>query len=843
MIYHCCDERRRRRVREHPVLNGIDYIEVLDADAVPLGSPRQRTLLVRFVKAAPALTVESFEITGGERIADVRIEWATRANAPNPLVTTPLEQSFLVALPDPEEVIALRTSSSGDYSTYTLHLVAAAGAIVPPANIDPLLARVDFSFKVECPSDYDCAPNDLCPEPAEETPQISYLAKDYTSFRRLMLDRMAQTLPQWSERNAADLGIALVEVLAYVGDRLSYAQDAVATEAYLGTARRRTSVRRHARLVDYAMHDGANARAWVQVRVGGADPVPLARAETKFLTKVAGAEPIVPPPAADPLFERLLLQRPLVFEPCEDKQLFALHNEMFFHEWGEGECCLPKGATRATLNGDFPDLAVGDVLVFEEILGPHTGRTADADLHKRCAVRLVQVAAGLEDPLTNPPTPITEIRWAEEDALPFALCLSARTGREFGERIVGPVSRALGNIVLADHGLTRTGVAIGTVPEPHLFLAANSGRCMPAEREAVPPRFAPMLAEGPLTQADDPPAPEIPASAVLVQALSAVRPQIALDSTLPGGGGERWIARRELLNSDAAAAHFVVEVEADGRARLRYGDDRHGKRPASGTAFEAGYRVGNGPVGNIGADSLAHVVTGLGEIVGVRNPMPARGGREPESVAQARVAAPQAFRVQERAVTPEDYAAIALRHPGVQRAAATFRWNGHGHTVFVTVDRFGARPITEEFEVELLAFLEPFRMAGYDLEIDAPHYVSLEIELLVCAKPGYFRSEVKGAVLQVLDDGVLPDGELGVFHPDRLTFDQDVYLSAIVAQVQAIDGVESVTPVVFRRQGQPDPAPLESGVLPIGRLEIPRLANDPNFPERGKLTVTMGGGK
>ena len=51
--------------------------------------------------------------------------------------------------------------------------------------------------------------------------------------------------------------VALVELLAYAGDQLSYYQDAVATEAYLGTARRRVSVRRHARLVDYPMHDGA----------------------------------------------------------------------------------------------------------------------------------------------------------------------------------------------------------------------------------------------------------------------------------------------------------------------------------------------------------------------------------------------------------------------------------------------------------------------------------------------------------------------------------------------------------------------------------------------------------
>ena len=58
-------------------------------------------------------------------------------------------------------------------------------------------------------------------------------------------------MPDWQERHVPDLGIALVEVLAYVGDYLSYYQDAVATEAYLDTARRRISVRRHARLVDY----------------------------------------------------------------------------------------------------------------------------------------------------------------------------------------------------------------------------------------------------------------------------------------------------------------------------------------------------------------------------------------------------------------------------------------------------------------------------------------------------------------------------------------------------------------------------------------------------------------
>ena len=54
-----------------------------------------------------------------------------------------------------------------------------------------------------------------------------------------MLDRLALLVPDWRERSPADLGVTLVELLAYVGDHLSYHQDAVATEAYLRTARRR----------------------------------------------------------------------------------------------------------------------------------------------------------------------------------------------------------------------------------------------------------------------------------------------------------------------------------------------------------------------------------------------------------------------------------------------------------------------------------------------------------------------------------------------------------------------------------------------------------------------------
>jgi hypothetical protein len=840
MIYHCCDPRRRERVltaiADGVAINGIDFIEVLDREA-PDDTPEQRTLLLRFLATAPALTLENFELTGGERITDVALDWVTRADAPDNTLAEPgLILWLATQLPAPEQVLVLRTSSSGDYAGYTLRLVASPGALSPPPQIDRVLSEIEFSFKVECPTDFDCAPVHLCPEDPPEQPALSYLAKDYQSFRRLMLGRMAQIMPDWRERSPADLGITLVEALAYTADRLSYAQDAVATEAYLATARRRSSIRRHARLVDYRMHDGANARVWIHLETD-TDGVNVT-AGTRFLTRVTGFDPVIAD--GDPARDALNLS-PLVFEALHDKTLTIDENTMPFYEWSDAECCLPKGAMRATLAGDFGSLSAGDILVFEERLGPRTGRAADADPAIRHAVRLTAVEAGLTDDLEA--AQITEIRWAEEDALPFPFCISSELDEAVGGGLQREVSNALGNILLADHGMTIADEDLGAVPEPHLQLVpAGGGPCDRPEPRTVPPRYRPVLDEGPLSQIVDydPYAPSAFAQSHLP--LSARTPKVDLTadtSPVP----EPWEVRADLLQSLPEQAHFVVETEADGTARLRFGDDQNGRRPAVGTSFTATYRIGNGRRGNVGAGAIVHAITGVSQITAIRNPLPATGGVDPEGMEEVRQAAPYAYRRQERAVTPKDYADMAQRHPDVQRAAATFRWNGHGHTVFVTVDRFGNRPVTEDFEAELRDQLNAVRMAGYDLEVDAPRFVPLEIGLFVCAHPDHFRSQVRLDVLRSLSATRNPDGSTGFFHPDNLTFGTPVYLSAIYARVMGIEGVASVEARHFRRRGTKRTEALDDGVLEFGRLEIAQLENDPNFPERGALEIEMGGGK
>ena len=117
-------------------------------------------------------------------------------------------------------------------------------------------------------------------------------------------------------------------------------------------------------------------------------------------------------------------------------------------------------------------------------------------------------------------------------------------------------------------------------------------------------------------------------------------------------------------------------------------------------------------------------------------------------------------------MTEADYARSDRTPSRLQRAAATFRWTGSWHTVFVTVDREGGAVVSDEFETDIRAHVERYRMAGHDVEVDGPQFVSLEIDLHVCVQPDHFRSDVESELLDVLSNRDLPDGRQGLFHPD-----------------------------------------------------------------------------
>jgi hypothetical protein len=798
------------------LLNGIQYLEV---------APGQRRLEVHFVHplaVVPATPLQpaNVEIRGGVRVRDPQVTGISTSG----------------------EVLWVDLATAGDFSVYTLRLVANAGVGAPPAGIDPALAQIDFRFKVDCPSDFDCKPVDKCaPDPAVG-PVIDYLARDYASFRRLTLDRLAALMPNWRERNPADLWVSLAEAVAFRGDELSYYQDAVATEAYLGTARQRISVRRHARLLDYAFHDGANARVWIAFDAGaaadgltlaGGDPV-TGLGGTQMWTRVPGLPSELDADGAQTALEAGAQP----FELVTPVTVYTAHNTLRFFTWSDDECCLPHGATRAFLCDDDANrlrLRAGDVLVLEARKSTTTGETADADAQQRAAVRLTRVdpeaplSGGIRgvpavrrDPVTG--QAFVEIEWSDGDALPFALCLSKRIAGE----LVTDMAGACANVGLADHG--------GTVRTVDRLTAVPGGRVprYPLDRTSIAPLTQQARVRVPGSDATTMVDMKASAASAMVRDLADVSPAIDVRSE---GDRRRWTARRDLLASDSEAAEFIVETGNDGGAALRFGDGVNGRAPLEGEGLEARLRIGSGLAGNVGAEAIGHVVApGLN---GVRNPMAAQGGVDPQPLSQARLYAPQAFRRQERAVTADDYAAMMEREPRVQRAVATRRWTGSWHTMFITVDRRGAGSIDPEFEDALRAFIERYRLAGHDVEIDAPIFVSLDIELHVCARPGYFAADVEQRLLDVFSAARLPGGASGFFHPDRFTFGQPVYLSAAIAAAMAVPGVEYVTPVRFQRLGRAAAGEIARGRIPMARLEIARLDNDPNAPEHGRLRVDV----
>jgi len=842
----CRDESRRQRIREKG-WNGVDYVDV-----------DGKHLCVHFLTGIPPEFLvtgdeereeakKKIEIRGGRRVTDIQVlDFDAHAT----------DDTY------DEDCLGIDLDREGDWSVYTLCFIGIE-------SLDPRYACIDFHFRLDCPAEVDCKTDTACPPEPRPLPAINYLAKDYASFRRLILDRLSLLMPDWRERHVPDVGIALVEVLAYVADHLSYYQDAVATEAYLDTARQRISVRRHARLVDYRMHDGCNARAFVFVEAAGDGTLVLA--DVYFAT---GSE-----------------QSAVVFEPLSGRakqELYKAHNEILIYTWGDRECCIPKGATRATLLDEIlePDpkqqqhceeppksaytkkkkgkqepppppppppepqrklkLQAGDFLLFEELACAGTvdserydGKTPqpDADRTHRHVVRLTKVTPSI-DPLCD--QPVLEVEWSRDDAMPFQLCVSAIGGPPACD-YVAPLAIARGNVLLCDHGRT--------VTEELPPIAADDeeevcdGEDQLSEIANVARRYRPALREAPLTFAQ-PLIADAPASVLLQQDPRAAVAAAYLTSDAPRIHGSdedlRWSAVYDLLDSGADDAEFVAEVDDAGRAHVRFGDGDAGRAVETGMVFTARYRVGNGRAGLVGPDAITRAVFRRNPVNGlikaVRNPLPSTGAVEPEPIAEVKMQAPTAFRKDlQRAVTAADYATLArytrfpVRNARVQNAAASLAWSGSWYEAGVGVDPLGTATLEEVLRATIESSLGRYRRMGHDLRVGGARSVPLRLELDLCIRERYLRAHVLVAVREAVQR---------FFSPDNVTFGEAVYVSRIIAAVMAVDGVQEVHVVRLERISQKTigaelDAPASTGVLRLRPNEIARLDHDPAQPENG----------
>lgn len=751
-------------------------------------------------------------------------------------------------------VLHVHVARRGDFSEYTLRIAGEDGRPLP--GFDPLLSDIRFGFRRQCDDGFDCQTDDPVPgEPLAQAP-IDYRARDYQGFRRLMLDRMAQLMPGWTEPPAASQDVTLVEMLAHVADRIAYAQDRVATEAYLDTATLRRSAKLHARLVDYDMHDGCNARTFVHIGLRQpADPAAATsvtiRPGARFLTGIPGVATATERNARVDAALGDRSQNVAVFEAMEQAACTSRRNRMVIHDFAGAVTEIARGATGIVIADPRGDLGLvaGDLLLLEQVAEPETG-DATADFRRRHVVRLTGVTAltdpvGAEDDDGNPVAlSLLELRWDPADALPDRWPLARVTTNDTIDGIPPgpgqPSVIARGNIVAVDHGISDGRDTVWPLRRPgrRRAVIALSGRGITQAIKGMADK---------------------PASALLTARPDRAVPELRVTQDSGSGAPSDWAVVRDLLDATDERSELVLDIEADGSASLRSGDGTMGRIPDPDVPMQVRYRIGNGPDGNVGAEAIRHVVTegheGLGgafllgfagnpgDVVTVRNVVPAVGGTAPQTIAEARRLAPLQFHEPLRAITPEDYARFAAQHDQVAAARGIERWTGSWKAVVLLLDRAGGARIDDAFEREMRAFLEPYRLAGHALEFRDPQLVPLEVEMRVCVDAGTPVDVVEEQLRALFSSRVLADGRLGLFHPDVLSFGSVVRLSQLYAAAHSVPGVRHADITALRRQGEAGGAvALDTGIIAFGEYEIPILENRRDYPDRGRLRLHMEGG-
>lgn len=769
-----------------------------------------------------------------------------------------------------QPILKISISPIGDYSTYTLSLTTPAGRAW---RFDPLFAEIRFKFRPGCFNN-NCAPEwETAPPPFDE-PAIDYLAKDYGSFRETMIAAMSQRVPGWQPTSEADLDMVIAELFAVAADELSDYQDRVANEAFLASARKRVSVARHARLMDYHIHQGSQASTLLALEIGhdvGKKDFLIGEGLTAFTGAAGGAATSKPSASA------------VVFRSRHGNPV-AIHqylNNIGLYTWGDSITALPAGSTRADLQlyrkfylddaGAAVEIstkaAVDEIvkilndgavpqLVIRERLNPENGLLNGFNPAKRQLLNVVRGGAeAIQDIVTG--AWMVRVRWEKKDALKFDYCFTVDCPVGVAGVASGPVKNVSlfhGNLVEVVHGRSRE-ILFREEGEELTEFDADVRLDFHFERT----RWGAIcrLPQDALAYRQTTPGGDVPPQSTL--RLTVEVPPVV----------DPWNEVPNFIHSDDAAEtgdHFVVETDENRRSLIRFGNGRNGRELPDGALVRCKYQYGLPLDGNIGRDRLrtfdpATVVSAKANPADPApppimlrqcwNPFDVVNGVDREPVHEIIRRVPEAYRARQlRAVTLADYVARAEEIDGVSRAAAAYMWTGSWRTVRVTIDPEGTTELSYELRERVGAYLDAVRLIGEDLEIRPPKFVPLEIVVTLCVRPNVWREDVRFVLEQEFSTGWTPDGRRGFFHPDEWTFGQKLYASQIIGRAIHVEGVEhaverkSVTPSVsvsIKRRNVNEP-PRES-ITDLAPNEIIQVANDPDHLELGTIAFEVKGGR
>lgn len=260
---------------------------------------------------------------------------------------------------------------------------------------------------------------------------------------------------------------------------------------------------------------------------------------------------------------------------------------------------------------------------------------------------------------------------------------------------------------------------------------------------------------------------------------------------------------------DFSKSHHEIS-DGLGRTTILLGDGRRGRLLPTGTSIRVEYLETLGSDGNLAPGLIREVVTpilvrGVSVRLSVTNPIAATGGEGAQLMDDARRQAPAELRSLWKAVTREDYQALALGYPGVAKArpldvndCSNIRY----YQVNLAIAPAGGGRPSPLLLGELQSFLEARKVITIEIRLFEPSYRPADIDAEVFA----FGEEDPEALRRRVEEAIC-----GYFAFENVDFGMGVYFSDLVA---LIDGVAGVSHVMLRHPASD---------LEIGPGEIPVL--------------------
>ena len=246
-----------------------------------------------------------------------------------------------------------------------------------------------------------------------------------------------------------------------------------------------------------------------------------------------------------------------------------------------------------------------------------------------------------------------------------------------------------------------------------------------------------------------------------------------------------------------------------------------GAAPPAGAEIRVTYLETLGAEGNLGAGVVTQLNSpiesgGEAVVVSVTNPVPATGGTDRESLEDARRQAPAEVRTLWKALTKDDYQALAEGYPGVAKAQVldvndcpSLRY----YQVNLAIAPRGGGPPSALLKQDVAAFLESRKVITIEINLYDALYLPVSIDVDVHAYAGEDLAMVRRRIEQALTD---------YFDFERMDFGQPVPSSDLIA---LLDGVRGVSHAHLYAPAQD--VELGAGTIPVlgeVRLDVRRAA-------------------